>query len=121
MDRFTYHATTRRPRERTIDDFILFFCDPVPDESNAHVVVYRGSAISAGGDAYEETRALERFLPPNFAEVERWGNNFRRVWVNQVDMIDITYVEGDVNVAIARSRVAWVEHKVEVEKFYLLH
>lgn len=122
MDRFTHHAKTGRARERTLDDFILRFTDAHADEvSNEYVVTYRGSVISSAGDAFAETRALEPFVPPNFHEVERWGSMFRRVWVNEVEMAVITYVEGDVSVDIARSRVAWVEQKVEMERFYLLH
>lgn len=108
---------------KTIDDFVLAFTDArAIEDRSQYVVVYEGSgAITFTGEAYESTRALTNHLPPGFHEVERWSNSYRRVWVNEDDMATITYVEGDIQVSIAVSRVAWVEHKVEVERFYLTH
>ncbi|MFC7443440.1 hypothetical protein [Laceyella putida] len=90
-----------------LDGFIAKYCYPTDKEGE-----YKGFTLFKG---YE----VEQDIPVLFEEKVEWADGgHRRVWVSEVDLAKIVYVEGDIYVTVYKDESEYNEGLNESEEFY---
>lgn len=77
---------------------------------------YSGSLVLTLGDASDFDMIMSRRA--GWYYVDRWGNGYRSVWVNEAERAIFTYVEGDLDLTVDDDTVKFWERMGRAEDFY---
>ena len=80
---------------------------------------YTGSVVLVLGDASDFNLIMSR--RSGWYYVDRWGNGYRSVWVNEAERAIFTYVEGDMDLTVDADASQFWERMSRAEEFYKRH
>lgn len=81
-------------------------------------VLVTAEHIKLTGNTCETVERIEHTIPEGFIEIQQFRSEFRRVYIQQMLYIAVTYCEGDITVEFFDTAPEFAVHITNMRDFY---